>query len=49
VLIIQTSDGRTERIPLRPRSVADFDREVMATFLRLAIDAQIWTICTPQK
>ena len=44
VLIIQTSDGRTERIPLRPRSVADFYREVMAALLRLAIDVHIWTM-----
>jgi hypothetical protein len=44
VLIVQTSDGRTERILLRPRSVADFYREVMATLHRLAIDVHIWTM-----
>src|SRR5690348_7454304 len=44
VLIFQTSDGRTERIPLRPRSVADFYHGVMATLQGLAIDVRIWTM-----
>src|SRR5256885_15119050 len=44
VLIIQTSDGRTEQIPLRPQSVADFYREMMAALHRLAIDVQIWSM-----
>src|SRR6266852_4955444 len=44
VLIVQTSDGRTGQIPLRPRSVADFYREVMPTLHRLAIDVHIWTM-----
>ncbi len=44
VLVIQTSDGRTEQIPLRPRSVADFYREVMAALHRLGIDVHIWTL-----
>jgi hypothetical protein len=43
-LIVQTSDGHTEQIPLRPRSVADFYREVVATLHRLAIDVHIWTV-----
>ena len=37
-LIFQTSEGRTEIIPLRPRSVADFYHDVMATLQRLGID-----------
>jgi hypothetical protein len=44
MLIIQTSDGRSERIPLRPQSVADFYRELMASLHRLAIDVKIWTM-----
>src|SRR6266850_1890801 len=44
VLIVQTSDGRSERIQLRPRSVADFYAEVMASLHRLGIDVKIWTM-----
>ena len=43
-LIFQTSDGRTETIPLRPRSVADFYHDVMATLRGLGIDVKIWTM-----
>jgi hypothetical protein len=43
VLIVQTSDGRTGRIPLRSRPVADFYRELMAELHKLAIDIHIWT------
>jgi Family of unknown function (DUF5996) len=43
-LIFQTSEGRTERLPLRPQSVADFYHEVRATLQRLAIDVRIWTM-----
>ena len=43
-LIFQTSEGQTERIPLRPQSVADFYHDVMATLQRLAIDVRIWTM-----
>ena len=43
-LIFQTSDGRTERLPLRSQSVADFYHDVMATLQRLAIDVRIWTM-----
>ena len=42
-LIFQTSEGQTELIPLRPRSVADFYHDVMSTLRRLAIDVRIWT------
>jgi hypothetical protein len=44
VLIFQTSEGRTEMLPLRPQSVADFYHDVMATLRRLAIDVRIWTM-----
>ena len=44
ILIIQTSDGRIEQIPLRPRSVADFYGEVMAALHRLTIDVHISTV-----
>jgi len=44
VLVIQTSDGNAERIPLRSQPVADFYREVMAALHRLSIDVHIWTM-----
>ena len=44
VLIVQTSDGRTERIPLRALPVADFYRDVMAALHRLGIDVHIWSL-----
>ena len=44
VLVIQTSDGNAERIPLRSQPVADFYREVMAALQRLSIDVHIWTM-----
>jgi hypothetical protein len=47
VLLLQTSDGRSERVPLRPRSVADFYGALMASLHRLAIDVRIWT--TPSE
>ena len=40
-LRIETSDGATERITLRPTSVAEFYAEVMAGLERLGIQAQI--------
>lgn len=43
-LIFQTSDGRTEAIPFRTQSVADFYHEVMVTLRRLAIDVRIRTM-----
>lgn len=46
-LIFQTNDGRTESIPLRPRSVADFYDDVMTTLRRLAIVVEISTV--PQE
>jgi hypothetical protein len=44
MLIFQASDGRSETIPLRPQSVADFYHDVMAMLQRLAIDVRIWTM-----
>jgi len=44
LLIVQKSDGRSEQMPLRPQSVADFYRELMAALDRLAIDVKIWTM-----
>src|SRR5260221_5751588 len=43
-LVIDTSDGRREAIPLRPESVADFYERFMATLHRLDIDVRIWTM-----
>jgi Family of unknown function (DUF5996) len=43
-LRIENSDGRTERLALRPMSVADFYAEVMARLGRLGIHAHIWSM-----
>jgi uncharacterized protein DUF5996 len=43
-LRIETSDGATERITLRPMSVAEFYAEVMARLAGLGIEAHIWTM-----
>jgi Family of unknown function (DUF5996) len=40
-LVLRTSDGGIERLPLRPRSVADFYRDVMNTLGRLGVDVEI--------
>jgi len=40
-LLVDTSDGARRRIPLAPRSVADFYQEVMASLHSLGIDVQI--------
>ena len=40
-LLVDTSDGARRRIPLAPRSVADFYQEVMASLHYLGIDVQI--------
>ena len=42
VLRIETSTGETELLDLRPRSVADFYREFMATLKSMGIDVKIW-------
>ena len=41
-LVIQSSDGRTDRIPLEPRTVAEFYRIVMAALHRFDVDVRIW-------
>ena len=43
-LVIDTSDGARESIPLRPQTVADFYKAVMAALQRLGIDVRIWTM-----
>jgi len=43
-LVLQCSDGAMERLPLEPRTVADFHRAVMASLRRLGIDVRIWTM-----
>jgi hypothetical protein len=43
-LVIQASDGAAEIIPLEPRSVAEFYREVMGRLRRLQLDCRIWTM-----
>src|SRR6266478_5799010 len=46
-LLIETNDGGTETLPLRPMSVADFYSEFMSRLRRLGIDVHIWT--TPSE
>ena len=43
-LVLQTSDGRSERIALEPRSVKDFYAEVMRRLRALGVEVQIWTM-----
>ncbi len=43
-LLIQTSDGAIETIPLMPRSVADFHSEVMGRLRALGLETHIWTM-----
>jgi len=43
-LVMQTSEGRSERIALEPRSVADFYAEVMRCLRALGVDVHIWTM-----
>jgi uncharacterized protein DUF5996 len=42
-LLVQASDGRTERVPLEPQTVADFHRAVMDALHRLDVSVRIWT------
>jgi hypothetical protein len=46
-LLIETSDGSTEIIVLRPRTVAEFYELLMSTLHRMNIDVRIWTM--PQE
>ncbi len=41
-LVTETNDGQMKKIPLSPRSVADFYAEVMSTLRSLGIDVKIW-------
>ena len=42
-LVIECSDGSLRTLPLAPRSVADFYREVMSLLAELGIEVKIWT------
>jgi hypothetical protein len=44
ILRIECSDGAVKKLALRPQSVADFYREVMAAMHELGLDVQIWTM-----
>src|SRR5437868_5574825 len=41
-LVIDGSDGRSARIALAPRTVAEFYRTVLDTLRRLDVDVRIW-------
>ena len=43
LLLIETTDGSTKSIALRPRSVADFYQETMAALESLGMPMTIWT------
>jgi len=43
-LVIETSAGEQRLVPLRPRSVADFYREVMTTLAELQLPVTIWSM-----
>ena len=43
-LLVQTSDGRTETLALRPMSVTDFYGQLMSRLRDLEIDVHIWTM-----
>jgi hypothetical protein len=43
LLIIETTDGSMKTIALRPRSVAEFYQETMATLKSLKVPVTIWT------
>ena len=43
-LLIQTSDGAVETLPLAPRTVADFHRELFARLRSLGLDVRIRTV-----
>jgi hypothetical protein len=42
-LIIETSDGRTQALDLKPQSVAEFYGKFMAAFAELGLEVKIWT------
>ena len=43
-LVMETSDGRIERLPLAPRTVAQFYADVMEALERLGLRVRIWTM-----
>jgi hypothetical protein len=43
-LLIQTSEGDTRALPLAPRSVAEFHRDVMTALEELALPVKIWSM-----
>jgi hypothetical protein len=43
-LVIETSDGARQTVPLRPETVADFYARLMNTLHRMGIDVRIWTM-----
>ena len=43
-LVIRASDGSERAIPLAPRTVADFYREVMAVLDEMGLHVKIWTM-----
>jgi len=43
-LRVDTGEGAARRLPLAPRSVADFHREVLALLRSLGIDVKIWAV-----
>ena len=42
-LVIETTDGVRRSVPLAPRSVADFHREVMSTLDEMGLPVRIWS------
>ena len=43
-LVFRASDGRTERLPLEPQTVAAFYARVMETLRRMDVDVRIWPV-----
>jgi len=43
-LVIRSSDGRGARVPLIPRTVADFYAETMTALHQVGIDVKIWPV-----
>ena len=43
-LVIETSDGDRRALPLEPRSVADFYRDVMAVMADMKLPVKIWSM-----
>ncbi len=43
-LIIETSDGDRRAMPLAPRSVAEFHRDVMSTLAAMGLPVRIWSM-----